>query len=210
MPFEFDSDAAPADALGPFEIVARLSKAMAGAAYTFKIKPSGEVSDVVISPETIKTIREAAKPSEGAGAGAGDSAMSEQAMKDMLLQLNPPPFPVGPLEPGKTWSTKPSKIPTPVGNLVMDKLFTFQGADPKSPNLVVINTETRAALEPMPNSPVMAKIRSQEGKGSLTFDTEAGRIVSARETEKSSMLISEGTQDIDRTTESTTSLTLQP
>jgi hypothetical protein len=210
MPFDFDSDTPKVDAPGPFEAVAQLTKAMAGVEFTFKMKPTGEIIDIVITAQTVKRLRDAVKPPDGAGAGAGESPLSEQAIKDMLMQLSPPPFPAGALEPGKTWSSKPSKIPTPVGNMVMDKIFTFQGADAKNPNLLVIGMETRVALEPIPNSPVTAKIRTQEGKGTLTFDADAGRIVNTRGTEKSEMLISEGGRDIGRTTDSTTSMTLQP
>jgi len=208
MPFDFDSDAPKVDAPGPFETIAQQTKAMAGVEFVFKMKPNGEIADIVISPQTIKSLRDAEKPP--AGAGAGESTLSEQGIKEMLVQSSPPPFPVGPLESGKTWSSKPAKIPTPLGNVVTDKIFTFQGADPKNPNLLLIGMETRVALEPVPNSPVTAKIRTQEGKGSLTFDADAGRIVNTRGTEKTEMLISAMGQDIDQTTDSTTSMTLQP
>ena len=210
MPFDFDSDAPKVDAIGPFEAIAKQTKAMAGVEFVFKMKPNGEIADIVISAQTLKSLRDAEKPPEGAGPGAGESALSEQGIKDMLVQSSPPPFPIGPLEPGKTWSSKPAKIPTPLGNVVTDKLFTFQGPDPKNTNLLLIGMETRVALEPVPNSPVSAKIRSQEGKGSVTFDAEAGRIVTTRGTEKTEMLISAQGQEIDQTTDSTTSMTLQP
>jgi hypothetical protein len=172
------------------------------------MKPNGEIADIVISPQTLKTLREAERSPDAAG--GGESKVTEQAIKDILLQSSPPPFPVGQLEAGKTWSSKPAKIPTPLGNVVTDKVFTFQGPDPRNANLLVIGLETRVALEPASNSPVTAKIRSQDGKGSLTFDADAGRIVNTRSTEKTEMLISAAGQDIDQTTESTSSMTLQP
>jgi len=210
MPFEFDSDAPKVDAAGPFEGEALLTKASAGIEYLYKLKPSGEIVDIVIPPQTMKSLRDAAKPPEGAGPDARESSISEQGLKEMLTNTSPPPFPAGPLEAGKTWSSKPVKLPTPMGNVVTDKIFTFQGADPKNPNLLLIGMETRVALEPVPNSPYTAKIRSQEGKGTMTFDADAGRIVNMRGTEKTEMLISAQGQDGDQTTESTTTMTLQP
>jgi hypothetical protein len=210
MPFEFDSDTPKVDAPGPFEAIAQETKAMAGVEFTFKMKPSGEIVDIVIPPQTIKKLRDAEKPPEGAGPEAAENTVSEKGLKDMLASASPPPFPVGPVEAGKTWSSKPSKLLTPIGNVVTDKLFTFQGTDPKNPNLFLIGMETRVALEPVANSPLTAKIRTQEGKGSLTFDADAGRIVNTRGTEKTEMLISAQGQDIDQTIESTTSMTLQP
>jgi hypothetical protein len=207
VPFEFDSDAPKVDAPEPFDVIAHQTKAMVGVEYAFKIKPNGEISDIVIPAQTIKSLRDAEKPPEGAG--AGESTLSEQGIKEMLMQSSPPAFPVGQLESGKTWSSKPAKIPTPLGNVVMDKIFTFQGADSKNPNLLLVDMETRVALEPLPNSPVTAKIRTHESKGSLTFHADAGRIVRMRGTEKTEMLISAMGQEIDQTTDSTTSMTLQ-
>jgi hypothetical protein len=208
MTFAFDSDAPPIDAPAPFDTVAQQTKAMVGLEFVFKMKPNGEITDIVISPQTVKRLRDASKPPDGAG--PAESGLSEQGMKEMLSQLSPPSFPAGPLEPGKSWSSKPAKVPTPIGNMVMDKLFTFQGADPKNPNLLSVGTETRVALEPLPNSPITAKIRTSESKGSLTFDAEAGRILSTRGTEKMELLLSARGEDADQTTETTSSMTLSP
>jgi len=126
----------------------------------------------------------------------------------MLMQSSPPPFPQVPLEPGKSWSSKPAKLPVPQGSLVMDKVFTFQGPDPKDPKLMLIGMEGRVTLEPGEN--VTAKIRAQEGKGSLTFDAEAGRIVNSRGTQRTEMVMSSMGQEIDQTTEMTSTMTLVP
>ena len=62
-----------------------------------------------------------------------------------------------------------------------------------------IAMEGRVALEPAPN--VTAKIRAQDGKGSLTFDKQTGRLVSSRGTQKTEMVIADEGQEIDQTTE---------
>ncbi len=61
---------------------------------------------------------------------------------------------------------------------MVDQVFTFQGPDPKDPKLLSIAMEARVALEPAES--VTAKVRTQEGKGSMTFDSETGRIVNSR------------------------------
>jgi hypothetical protein len=158
----------------------------------------------VISPATIKSLRDSSKPPEGGG-----EELSEQTIKDMLLQSSPPPFPTGPLEIGKNWSSKPAKIPSPLGSIVTDKVFTFQGPDPKDGRFLLVGIEARVALEPDKNSPVSARIKSQEGKGDLAFDSAAGRIANSHSTEKMEMIITAMGQEIDQTTESSTSMTLQ-
>ena len=77
--------------------------------------------------------------------------------------------------------------PAALGTLVVDKIFTFQGPDPKDPKLLLVGMEARWRSSPREN--VTAKIRAQEGKGSLTFDAEAGRIVNSRSVQKMEMLI---------------------
>ena len=135
--------------------------------------------------------------------------ISEQGLKDMLLQSSPPPFPADSLEPGKTWKGKPSKMSVPeLGSLVVDQVYTFQGPDLKNPKLSVIGMEARVSLQPAEN--VTAKIRTQEGKGSLTFDTDAGRIVSTRSNQKMEMVISDRGQEIVQTTETTSTMALEP
>jgi hypothetical protein len=204
MPFEFDSNTPNAEVPEPFEAEARQLKATIGAEFQFKMRPSGEIADIQIGQATLKKLRDALPQGEQGEA----AAFSEQGLKDMLMQSSPPPFPQTPVEPGKTWSSKPAKLTLPQGSLVLDKVFTFQGPDPKDPKLLLIGMESRVALEPGEN--VTTKIRSQEGKGSLVFDSEAGRIASSRGTQRTELLISSMGQEIDQTTEMTSTMTLVP
>jgi hypothetical protein len=217
LPFDFDSSAAKVDAPEPFGSIGQQVKAMAGAEFTFKIKPSGAVENVTVPEQTVKALR------EGLGADAAAQGMfSEQGLKDILVQSSPPPFPEGSLEPGKSWSTKPSRLTVaPLGTMVIDKVLTFQGPDPKTPGLLLIGTETRVALEPMDNAnpsarsgeipSLSAKIGSQEGKGTLTFDAEGGRITSSRMTQKIDMqIMGPMEQKIDQSTETISTMTLEP
>jgi hypothetical protein len=205
MPFEFDSNNPKKDAPGPFEDVAQPLRAMAGAVFTFQIKPTGEIQDIKFPESTLKALRDAAPP------GAQQGEFSEKVLKDMLLQSSPPAFPEGPLEPGTTWSSRPGRIPTPIGTLAITQTFTFQGPDPRTPRLMLVGVEAKLALEPIAGAEVTAEIRRQEGKGTMTFDAEAGHIVSTRTTQKMDMAITQQPgQRIEQTTETTTSMTLAP
>lgn len=127
----------------------------------------------------------------------------------MLLQSSPPAFPTESLEPGKSWAAKPAKMAIPgLGTLMLDKVFTFQGPDPKTPRLLLVGIEARASLEPAES--VTARIRKQEGTGSLTFDAETGRIVSSRNNQKMEMIITDRGQDIIQSSDTTTTMTLEP
>jgi hypothetical protein len=204
MPLEFDSAPNKLEIPEEFEATERQIKALAGAQFTFTLRPTGEVDDLKVPPQTLKNIRDAT-PQEAAGQGA----VSEQSLKDMLLQSSPPTFPLDSVEPGKTWAGKPSKMPIPgLGSLKVDQVFSFQGPDSKSPNLLLVAVEARVTLEPAEN--VSAKIRAQEGKGSLTFDAAAGRIVNSRNNQKMEMIITDRGQDIVQSTETNSVMTLEP
>ena len=203
MPFEFDSSSAKTDVPEPFEAEVNQLKAAIGAEFSFKMKPSGEIESIKIPEATLKKLR-AGLPADG---GEQDQ-LSEQSLREMVSQSSPPPFPQVPLEAGKSWSSKTNRIPISLGTLVLDRTFTFQGPDPQNPKLMKIAMEGRVALEPAQN--VTAKIRSQDGKGSISFDNESGRLVSSRGTQKTEMVIANQGQEIDQTTDTNSVMTLQP
>jgi hypothetical protein len=204
VPIEFDSSPNKLEIPEEFEAAERQIKALAGAELTFKMGPTGAVRDLTISERTLKNLREGL-PKDAPGRESG----SEQGLKDMLLQSSPPAFPVDSLEAGKSWAAKPSKIPIPgLGTLTLDKVFTFQGPDPKTPRLLLVSIEAKTSLEPAES--VTAKIRTQEGTGSLTFDAESGRIVNSRNKQKMEMIITDRGQEIIQSSDTTTIMTLEP
>jgi hypothetical protein len=204
MPFEFDSNTPNADVPDPFELEVQQLKALIGAEFSFKMKPNGEIEGLTIPPATLKKLRDALPPE-----AVEQGAFSEQGLKDVLMQSSPPPFPLTPLEPGKSWSSKPSKVVMPrLGTLVSEKVFTFQGPDPKNPRVLIVNMEDKAALEPAEN--VEIKIRSQDGKGSLSFDPKAGCLINSRSVQKMELSASDMGQQSEQTTETTLTVTLVP
>jgi hypothetical protein len=203
MPFEFDSSSPATEVPEPFEGEVRQLKAVTGAEFSFKMKPSGEISNVKLPEATLKKLRDGL-PQEG----GEQQAFSEQAQTEFVTQQSPPAFPEGPLEPGKSWASKPSRMTLPLGTLVLEKSFTFQGLDTTNPNLLQITMEGKVSIEPAPN--VMVKIRAQEGKGTLTFDKQNGRLVSSRGTQKTDMAIGQAGQEADQTTDTTSVMTLVP
>lgn len=205
QPFDFDSDADKVDAPEPFGAIAKQIKAMAGAEFTFQMKASGAVENFKIPADTLKKLREGL-PAEGADQGG----FSEQALTDMLKQSSPPAFPDDELKPGKSWTAKPARLPSPMGVIVVDKSFTYQGPDPKNSALVQVDTETKVVIEPGADSGVSVKLRSQQGKGRLDFNIESGRIAATTLTQKMELMIAVNDQNIDQTTETTSTMTLTP
>ncbi len=200
--FDFDSASTAAPQPG-FEGPTRELKSQVGAEFTFKMKPDGEITDIKLSEETLKHLRETAPP------GAGE-AITEKSIKDSLIQSSPPAFPQGALEPGKSWSAKPAQVPLPFTVLVMEKTFTYKGNDTSSPNVQLVGIEVTARTQPIEGADIKAVIRSQEGKGSLTLDSRAGKVTSVRMNQKLEMAITYMGRAVDQTTEMVTAMTLKP
>jgi hypothetical protein len=201
MPFEYDTSSPATDVPEPFEGEVQQLKAVLGAEFAFKMKPSGEIESIKFPDATLKKLREGLSQE-----GGERQEFSEQGLKEMVTQQSPPAFPDGPLEPGKSWASKPNRVALPLGTLVLDRSFTFQGPDPKDPNLVQITMEGRVTLEPAAN--VTAKVRTQDGKGRITFDKQSGRLLSSRGTQRTEMVIATGGREIDQTTEVNSVMTL--
>jgi hypothetical protein len=204
MALEWDSsNQEKAQVPEPFEPEVQQLKASIGAEFSFQIKPSGQIENIKIPEGTLKTLRDALPQQPGA-----QGEFSEEKLRDQLMQSVPPPFPEVALEPGKSWTSKPSKLPMPQVTMVTDRAFTYQGPDPKSPKLALIDMLTRVSLEPADNPKI--RIRSQEGKGTITFDVEAGRLVSQRGSQKLEMAVSENGRTGEQITETTSAMTLIP
>ena len=204
MTFVFDSEDTKAAVQEGFEAETQQLKAIVGGEVGFKIRPTGDIEDVKIPETTLKRLR------EGAPRGTADDEVSEKAIKDMLLQSSPPSFPEGDLEPGKSWSRKPSKMPLGFATMTMQQTLTFQGPDSKSPNLLLVGVESKVSLEPAEGASIRAAIRKQECRGSLTFDSTAGKVAGARVTQRIDMTISMAGQTMEQISDTTTSMSLIP
>lgn len=207
MPFDFDSAAAKADPTG-FEAMAKVLRAEAGAEFTFRMKPTGEIVDIKVPEPTLRRYRDAAPT------GAPGTEISEKAIKDNLMESSPPSFPADPLDPGRSWTARPARVPLqqpPIAVLILDRTFTYQGPDPRSPQLRLIGVESSAKVEPIPGADVKVAIRKQEGHGNMTLDAQAGHVVSTRLGLKIELVVTAGQgQTIEQTSESSSSMTLQP
>ncbi len=205
MPLEFDSSDAKAAVPSGFEAEVQQLKAIVGAEVSFKIRPSGQIEDVKLPEQTLKQLRDSAPKGVTA-----EGEEFEKSLKQMLLESSPPSFPEGDIEAGKSWSSKPAKIPLGFATMVVEKSFTFQGPDSKSPNLLLIGMDARMTLEAAEGANVKANIRKQEGRGSMSFDSTTGHLAGARTSQKIDMVISVMGQMIEQSTETTTSMTLLP
>jgi len=199
--FEFDSSAEKAPE-GPIAtLLTPLLKALVGAEFSFKMDGRGQLSDIKVPQKLLDSLKQA-----GPAAAAG-GMFSEEGMKNLISQSSLS-LPEGDVEKGANWKQQ-SKVPLPmIGTLLMDKTYTYAGADEKAPGRSKITLDTKVKLEPAADSNVAVKIGSQEGRGEFSFDNTAGRVVSSRVNDKLKMSISINGQDLEQSTDTVTTMTL--
>ncbi|QEH32358.1 hypothetical protein OJF2_08280 [Aquisphaera giovannonii] len=154
-----------------------LIRALAGAEFTFKMDPRGEMSDIQVPRKLLESIQEV---NPGAAAGG---MFSEEGLKNLIAQSRLA-FPQGPIDKGATWDNQSRVSQANVGTSIMDKHYTFQGPSASDPRIVTFTLKSDFKVEPAAGAVGAIKIDSYEGKGDYSFDAEAGRIVSSKVTER--------------------------
>ncbi|MGE3820480.1 MAG: DUF6263 family protein [Isosphaeraceae bacterium] len=196
--FEFDSDVEKVPE-GPIAAgVVPLLKTLVGATFRYKMSPRGELSDIRVPEGLVQKLKEAGPTAANVG------MFSEEGLKNMILEssLN---FPAEPLEIGKSWSRQ-SKIPSPpIGTLVMNKTYRYEGPSQKGER---IGLEVLIELESMPNNPIDVKLGDQNGKGFFIFDNQSGRVVESGVGEKVQMVIKVMDQELSQITDTSTAMKL--
>ena len=172
-PFEFDSASKEPTPEGV--VASRLVpvfKALAGLKCTLTMDPRGEIREVRIADSVVQSLEKSFQ-------GGLGPLFSKESLKNMVGQSSLV-LPEKAVEKGATWTEK-AKTPAPqLGTMIIDKTYTFLGAEADSPSLVRIKLDTQTTLEPDPKSQIEFEMTKQDGKGEFVFDTTKGRIVSSR------------------------------
>jgi hypothetical protein len=170
--FEFDSkEAEQPTGLIAAQVVPTL-KALAGTTFLYKLSPQGEPSDIKVPESLIKSLKDSSKAAPKGG------MFSEEGFKNMIKEMSFV-LPGTPLD--KPW-TRQTKQPSPIGTMVLDKTYKYDGSEANAEKIVL---DVKATFEPAPNLNV--KLGGHEGKGVFLFDNKAGRVVSATVHDKTEM-----------------------
>lgn len=204
--FEFDSKEAK-DPDGPVAAnLAPLLRALVGAEFAFKMNELGELSDVKVPEKVLESL----KKSGTLGGAAG--MFSEEGLKNMVTESSLA-FPKEEFEKGKSW-TRQTKIPMPpLGTMVLDKTYRYQGGEPKGgKDLERIDLVTKVDFQLTPGDDIEVKIQAQEGEGRFHFDNGNGRIADSSVREKLEILfklkVGDQSKEVVQGNETTTTMTL--
>jgi len=177
-------------------------KALVGTPFPFKINPQGELSDVQVPEKVTQVLRDAGQAASGA-----NTPFSEEGLKNMITQSSLS-LPADDLAVGETWS-KQAKVPSPpVGTMLIETTFTYNGPDPKAANIEKIGLTTKLSVEPQPDGDVKMVINSQDSKGEFSFDNAAGRVVNSEVAEKTDTTITFKEMNLQRIVDTKTTMKL--
>ena len=200
--FEYDSKSGE-EPKGPGVTgLVNMLKALLGAEFTFKMNPTGELSDVKVPEKVVQALR------EGGAAGAAGGMFSEEGMKNLVTESSLA-LPPEDLAKGKSWNRQ-TKLPMPlIGEMILDKVYSYAGPDPQAgPDIERIDLATKIELKTNPGGNIEVKINNQEGKGSFFFDNKVGRISRSSVTEKLELVFKLEGKEIIQNNETTTSMDL--
>jgi hypothetical protein len=196
--FEFDSKAEKEPEGQIAAQVVPMLKTLVGATFRYKISPRGELSDIRI-PEGLVEKLKAAGPASG-----NISMFTEDGLKNMILESSLG-LPADSIDLGKSWS-KQSRIPSPpLGTLVMNKTYRYEGPSQKGER---IGLEVVIELEKMADGQVDIALGDQNGKGFFTFDNAQGRVSESAVSQKVQMVIKVSGQEVSQTTETSSAMKL--
>jgi hypothetical protein len=163
---EFDSKKAkePTDPLG--KVMVPLYKAMVGAEFKVTMSAQGEVSDIRLPQKVVDALKtmpggKLVQETRKDFTGPGGLRLSKDAVKR-----------------GDSWKTRVEMKMEPVGTLVMDTKYTYEGkGEGDRKHLERIALQPTLAADVAAGSPDKVKFTKQEGKGIAYFDNEKGRLV---------------------------------
>ena len=154
-----------------------LFKALLGAPIAFKMSALGEPSDVKVPDKVAQALRDLGPAAAGAGA-----MFSEEGLREMIAQASLI-LPQDDLVEGKSWSRQIKNVIPPIGTMIIDATYRYDGPAPAlGPDAVKIGLVTKVEIQRAEADANAAnagalKIRSQKSQGTYNFDTNAGHIL---------------------------------
>ncbi len=176
-------------------------KALVGQPFSYRMSPSGALSEIVVPKSLTSALKDASKDPEGAGGKPAGGAFTEDALKKMIQQSSQE-LPVGEIEKGKTW-TKSSTTPRPpIGSLKFERIYTYDGPAADKPGLDKIALQTKVSVVPddAADKSLQLEITNQKTAGGFYFDPKEGRMTGSNFDESLEMTtVAQGIKTIMKT-----------
>lgn len=192
LDYDSASGTEPKDPIG--KQIASSIKPLSQAKFNFKLSPRGEITDVKIPEESQKLLQGVQLGPQVGGALSPDSFVA--MIKESVI-----PFPAEPVQKGSSWKHKSEVKAPPIGTMTNEVTMTYLGpAQSEGKQLDQIQVEVTSKLTADPANPlVQVSIKEQSEKGSLYFDSSAGRLSHSESTQNLKMDVSAAGQKFEQT-----------
>jgi hypothetical protein len=150
--------------------LSQVTATLAGLEVIFTMDGTGGIKDLKM-PEKVKNSLKSMAGADALGDLFSDESLKRMANGGIAL-------PKDPVAKGQTWK-EDVDMKMPIGRIKGQIQFTYDGPDEKDGNKlekITAKPEIKK-IEPSPDAPFQMKVTAQEGKGTVYFDNEAGRII---------------------------------
>lgn len=162
---QYDS-AATDEPTGPAAEIARGIKPLIGVSFTQKMKPTGQIFEVVIPQAALAAMQQGAM---------GQMGMSGDFIKDLSEKASPE-FPANPLKKGDSWSNT-AETKSPAGDMKIVNTYTYTGLQPGTTNVHRIAVDMKMEISGAGPQGASIRVVKQNNKGMLLFDNSEGRLL---------------------------------
>ncbi|MCA9111139.1 MAG: hypothetical protein KDA52_14400, partial [Planctomycetaceae bacterium] len=190
--FEYDSEGENNQVPAMF---GNLIGKLAGAEFQGTLAPTGKMTDVTVSEDFRKALKET--PGNPFGAGTDDDVFQQ------IMSQSSVAFPDHPVKEGDSWSDE-IIMKMPFGEMKVDRTSTYNGTN--DDGLHVIDITLEMTLQPGDNPQMKISMKDSTASGKMLFDNAAGRIVNLDLKQNVTMEISAAGQQINQEVSTTTTL----
>jgi hypothetical protein len=182
-------------------ILSQVAGTLAGLEVTFTMDPTGGIKDLKM-PEKVKNSLKSMPGAEAMGDLFSDEGLKRMANGGVA-------FPKEPVSKEQTWKENVD-MKMPMGRVKGQIQFTYQGTEEKDgKKLEKIAAKPDIKIEPAPDTPFQMKVTAQDGKGTVYFDNEAGRIIEVTMDQDMEMSIDANNMNMKQQLKQNTSMKLK-
>lgn len=193
---QFDTQSTEAPSNQIVKAMADVFRKIVGQEFRVTMKPTGQVQDVQVPPELLKSITSGA---------AAANPLNEETLKQMMEQSSVM-LPATRVQKGQTWEST-QQVELPFGQMKVSSKMTFEGTD-ASTGIATIAMQPTVSVSPKEGAPIQVTLTKSDGTGKVLFDTARGRIVRSDLNLTLQMQISQQGQVIDQTIQQNTTMQL--
>jgi hypothetical protein len=159
---KFDSSSTEAQDSPLVKSMAEVFKKIVGKEFGVTMQSTGKVQEVTVPKDLLTALT---------NSGPAGNAMNEETLKQMMTQ-SAVTLPAQPIKQGDSWESN-QKVELPFGTMTVSSVLTYEGTEN---GMARIGMQPKIDVKPKEGAPITLTMNKSEGKGTVLFDVEKGRI----------------------------------